>query len=143
VLRPGGRAVVAVWGPREQNPWLSGVFDAVTAELGIPVPPPGVPGPFSLDDAGALSALLIDAGLVDVRVDEVSVPLRVGSFDEWWGHTTALAGPLATLLASLPAETQDSLQARLQVVLGGYEVGDGYEFPGVSVVASARRGPTP
>ena len=36
VLRPGGRAVVAVWGPRERNPWLSRVFDAVTAELGHP-----------------------------------------------------------------------------------------------------------
>ena len=56
---------------------------------------------------------------------------------------TALAGPLATMLASLPDERRDSLQARLRRVLGDYEVGDGYELPGVSVVASARRGPTP
>ena len=55
VLRPGGRAAVAVWGPRERNPWLGVVFDAVSAQLGTPVPPPGVPGPFSLDDAVRLA----------------------------------------------------------------------------------------
>ena len=33
VLRPGGGAALAVWGPRERNPWLGLVFDAVSAEL--------------------------------------------------------------------------------------------------------------
>ena len=46
VLRPGGRVAIAVWGPRESNPWLGLVFDAVSAQIGEPVPPPGVPGPF-------------------------------------------------------------------------------------------------
>src|SRR5687767_9929790 len=51
VLRTGGRFALAVWGPRERNPWLGLVFEAVAAQLGRPVPPPGVPGPFSLGDA--------------------------------------------------------------------------------------------
>ena len=34
VLRPGGRVAVAVWGPRERNPWLGLVFDAVSAQTG-------------------------------------------------------------------------------------------------------------
>ena len=55
VLRPGGRAAVAVRGPRERNPWLAVVFDAVSAQVGAPVPPPGVPGPFSLGDADGLA----------------------------------------------------------------------------------------
>ena len=44
VLRPGGRVALAVWGPRDRNPWLGVVFDAVSAQIGAPVPPPGVPG---------------------------------------------------------------------------------------------------
>ena len=36
VLRPEGRAVMSVWGPRERNPWLAVVFDVVTAQLGAP-----------------------------------------------------------------------------------------------------------
>src|SRR5207248_2525770 len=46
VLRPAGRVALAVWGPRNGNPWLGLVFDAVSAQIGSPVPPPGVPGPF-------------------------------------------------------------------------------------------------
>src|ERR671936_1371604 len=44
ILRPGGRLALAVWGPRARNPWLGVVFDAVSAQLGAPVPPPGIPG---------------------------------------------------------------------------------------------------
>ena len=43
VLRPGGRWRSASGGPRAANPWLGLVFDAVSAQLGAPMPPPGVP----------------------------------------------------------------------------------------------------
>src|SRR3954451_10704810 len=43
VLRPGGRLAIAVWGPPGENPWLSLVFEALTAQLGVPIPPPGIP----------------------------------------------------------------------------------------------------
>jgi SAM-dependent methyltransferase len=62
VLRPGGRMAVSVWGPRDRNPWLAVMFDAVSAQLGAPVPPPGVPGPFALEDAGRLGRLLTGPG---------------------------------------------------------------------------------
>ena len=38
VLRPAGRAVFAVWGPRDRNPWLGILFDAVTAADGYARP---------------------------------------------------------------------------------------------------------
>src|SRR6476661_1748238 len=79
VLRPDGRLVVAVWGPRARNPWLGIVFDAVGAQLGKPVPPPGAPNPFSLDDADRLAATLAAGGLSDVVVGELSTPVRVAS----------------------------------------------------------------
>ena len=84
VLKPDGRAAIAVWGPRERNPWLALVFEAVSAEAGHPVPPPGVPGPFALDDAGRVAALLSGAALDGVSVEELPTPLRAGSFEEWW-----------------------------------------------------------
>ena len=79
VLRPGGRVAIAVWGPRERNPWLGLVFDAVSAQTGAPVPPPGVPGPFSLGDSRRLvGAARRDAGLADVQISELPTPLRAG-----------------------------------------------------------------
>jgi ubiquinone/menaquinone biosynthesis C-methylase UbiE len=137
VLRPGGRAAVAVWGPRERNPWLALVFDAVTAVTGAPVPPPGVPGPFSLDDADRLAAVLRDGGLEAVTVEELAVPLRAGSFDEWFARTSAIAGPLAARLAALPDAAREALRARLQEATAPYATPDGgLEIPGVSLVAS-------
>jgi enediyne biosynthesis protein CalE5 len=139
VLRPGGRVALAVWGPRERNPWLGLVLDAASAQLGKPVPPPGVPGPFSLDDGDRLAGLLAEATLDDVTVSELAVPLRARSFDEWWTRTSALAGPLAALLAALPEDARQSLRARARESIGDYETPDGIEFPGVTLIAVARR----
>ena len=75
VLRPGGRIAIAVWGPRSRNPWLGKLFDAVSELTGFPVPPPGVPGPFSLDDAEQLRAVLSGVGLTGVLVEELEAPL--------------------------------------------------------------------
>jgi SAM-dependent methyltransferase len=139
VLRPGGRFALAVWGPRERNPWLGLVLDAVSHQRGRPVPPPGIPGPFALSDAGELEALLARAGLADVTVGELAVPLRAGSFDEWWRRTSALAGPLATILAALPDQAIQALRAWLREAARSFETPTGLEFPGVSLVAAGRR----
>jgi SAM-dependent methyltransferase len=140
VLRPGGRVALAVWGPRERNPWLGVVLDAVSDQVGAPVPPPGVPGPFALQDAGALAGLLSGAGLADVTVGEVPVPFEAASAEEWWALTTALAGPLATLLTSLPADAAQALRARALEVIGSYRTPAGtLQIPGVSLVAAGRR----
>jgi hypothetical protein len=138
VLRPGGRAAVAVWGPRRRNPWLAVVFDAVSEQIGAPVPPPGVPGPFSLDDDGRLGGVLAGGGLEDVTVGELPVPLRAASFDEWWSRTTAIAGPLAQRLAALPAPARQALRTRLQEDTRRYVTADGLEIPGLTLVASGR-----
>ena len=139
VLRPGGRLAVAVWGPRERNPWLGLVFDAVSAQLGRPVPPPGIPGPFSLADADALAALFQRCELADTTIREFPVPLRAASFDEWWTRTSALAGPLAAILATLPPHDRDAIVARLREAVDPYLTPNGLEFPGASILLAARR----
>lgn len=139
VLRPGGRAAIAVWGPRERNPWLALVFEAVSEQVGAPVPPPGVPTPFSLGDADEVRALLVGAGLADIRITELPTPLRAGSFEEWWARTSALAGPLAKVLASLPAAGRESLVARLRERVAPFTSQAGVEIPGVTLIASCAR----
>jgi SAM-dependent methyltransferase len=141
VLAPGGRVAVAVWGPRADNPWLGVVFDVVSAQLDAPVPPPGVPGPFSLGDDGVLAGVLSNAGLDDVSVQTLAVPLRAASFDEWWERTCALAGPLAQRLASLPDAAVQALRARAREAVRAYATPAGLELPGVSLIAGARRAP--
>ena len=139
VLRPSGRVALAVWGPRDQNPWLGIVLDSVSAELGVPMPPPGIPGPFSLQDGGRLAEVLASAGLANVEVLRVPTPYRAASAEEWWTRTAALAGPLAQRLAALPAPAAQALFARASAAISVYEMADGLEIPGVSLVAAATR----
>jgi SAM-dependent methyltransferase len=139
VLAPGGRLAVAVWGPRDHNPWLGVVFDAVGEELGIELPPPGVHGPFALSDASEVDALLRAAQFADVTVEPVELPLHTASFDEWWERTSALAGPLSAMLAMFDADAQPALRARLVDAAAPYETDGGLSFPGTALLATARR----
>ena len=140
VLRPGGRVAVAVWAARERNPWLGLVMDVVSAQIGAPVPPPGIPGPFALGDADELRRLLDEAGLADVQVGELSMPLRAASFEDWWGRTSALAGPLSAILASMPEPAMQALRERGREAARPYETASGgLDFPGVTLIAAGRR----
>jgi ubiquinone/menaquinone biosynthesis C-methylase UbiE len=139
ILRPGGRLALAVWGPRARNPWLGTVFDAVAAQVGTPMPPPGVPSPFALDDPAALARMLTGAGLTDVTVGEVPMPLRAASFDDWWDRTSALAGPLADRIAGMPDAAKDALRVRVREASRPFQTPAGLEFPGVALLATARR----
>ena len=140
VLRPGGRVAIAVWAARERNPWLGLVMDVVSEQTGAPVPPPGIPGPFALGEAGELRHLLDKAGLTEVQVGELSVPLRTASFDEWWARTSALAGPLSAILPSLPEAAVQAMRERASAAVRRYEnASGGLDFPGVALIAGGRR----
>jgi SAM-dependent methyltransferase len=139
VLRPGGRAVFTVWGRRERNPWLDILLDAVENRLGTPVPPPGVPGPFALSDEGALELLLHTAGFEEISSLEVATPLRIASVDEWWASVPALAGPVAQLLQSLPAPLRVAIRDDAAAAISQFPSANGFELPGLSIVASGRR----
>jgi SAM-dependent methyltransferase len=138
VLRPGGRVAVSVWGPEVANPWLALVMDAVRTHLGHPVPPPGVPGPFSLSDAGRLSELLEAAGLRVVVVQDVSVPMEADGFDRWWARTSGLAGPLSTILSRVDEQGATSIRELARASLADYATPEGYHLPGLALVATAR-----
>ena len=70
-----------------------------------------------------------------------SSPCRCASssLDEWWSRVSALAGPLANILAAMPPEAQHALRGRAQDAAAAYATADGFEFPGLALVAGATR----
>lgn len=129
VLRPGGRAAIAVWGPRERNPWLGLLMDAVSVQIGAPVPPPGIPGPFALGEDDRFAAVLGDA-----TVTEVPIVQHAESLDEWWATRSALAGPLAKMLALQPPDAIAAMKEHARAALAPYAEGSGYVLPGVTLL---------
>jgi SAM-dependent methyltransferase len=112
VLRAGGRYAVMTWDLREANPWLGLVLDAVSAQFGVPFPPPNVRGPFSLDTPDVLTSVLRDGGLEEVTVEAMSTPMHAASLAEWWDRVPKLAGPLAIALAGMETDVRNAIGER-------------------------------
>lgn len=138
-LRPGGRLVLAVWGPGESNPWLSIILGALMAHLNAPPPPPGTPGPFSLGDRDRLRELIEQAGLVDIEVAEVEAKQRYDSLEGWWDEILDVSGPLATMLNALPEEDRAKIRAAALAEAEQFDSGDEAIFPASIVCTKARK----
>ena len=141
VLRPGGSFAAMTWGPRDMNPWLGLVLDAVGEQFGVPFPPPNVRGPFSLDDPALLTSALEEGGLEDVRVQAVETPMHAASVQAWWERVPQLAGPLATALAAMEPDVREQIAQRAfdAGAKASHPDGDGIVLPGSVLVASGRK----
>ena len=141
VLRAGGRYAVMTWGRREANPWLGLVLDAVSAQFGVPFPPPTVRGPFSLDTPDVLRSALRDGGLEDVTVEAMSTPMHAASLAEWWERVPELAGPLAIALAGMDADVRDAIRERAiqSATKAAASERDGIVFEGSVLIGSGHK----
>ncbi len=138
VLRPGGRYAAMTWGPRDMNPWLGLVLDAVGEQFGVPFPPPAVRGPFSLDDPALLESVLQDGGLVDVQAHAVRTPMHAASVQAWWERVQKLAGPLAIALAGMEPHVREEIAERAlsAAANASRREGDQIVFDGAVLIAS-------
>ncbi|HET6505980.1 MAG TPA: class I SAM-dependent methyltransferase [Baekduia sp.] len=105
VLKPGGRIVLAVWSPPEENLWLSALPRAAE-ELGLAAPPePDAPGAFALSDRAHLADLLEDAGFDDPVIEPIDLVFDSPSLDAWWDTLREFSSTMRPLLDALsPAE---------------------------------------
>jgi SAM-dependent methyltransferase len=143
VLRPGGRYAAMTWGPREANPWLGLILDAVGEQFGVPFPPPDVRGPFSLDDAALLTSVLQDGGLASVQITSLATPMHAASLQAWWERVPQLAGPLALALAGMEPDVRQAIAQRALSAGAAASRGDGDQivFAGSVLIGSGRTPP--
>lgn len=87
-LAPGGRAVVAVWGPIERSPAFAALADAIEDVVGKEAADRFRGGPWGMPDPGDLARLLEGAGFEDVQVVQRTA---TGTFEE---GAVQLAAPL-------------------------------------------------
>ncbi len=102
VLRPGGRAAFAVWGPRDRNPWLGVLADAVQEHTGTPVPPPVSRARSRWAPTAPSRRHWPQRASTRSACEEVDVPTHDASFEDYWQLRTDLAGPLKRRLAGCP-----------------------------------------
>jgi SAM-dependent methyltransferase len=77
-LKPGGRIVLLVWQPLENNEWLNELRRALALGRDLPTPTVGIPGPFGLADPDHTRDLLARTGYRSISIEDVRPPMRVG-----------------------------------------------------------------
>jgi ubiquinone/menaquinone biosynthesis C-methylase UbiE len=141
-LVPGGRLLMVVWAPIEDNPWLSFARTIVGQHLGLaePAEPEG-PGPFAMSDPAVVTEILTRAGYTGVSLERTSATVRVGeSIDEALGFQLSI-GPAAALLRDAPEAAEReraAIKADLRAMLAQHARPDGVWMDTSSWAVSAQ-----
>jgi ubiquinone/menaquinone biosynthesis C-methylase UbiE len=140
VLRPGGRAVLAVWADPDRNDWMTATGRAAV-ELGLMErPDPAAPGPFRLAGDGRLATVLEGAGFDVATVEDVPMTWRATSLDDWWATVRDMSPTTGALLERVGPVTGEALREAAASRLARYVTADGaVEVPSVARVALATK----
>jgi ubiquinone/menaquinone biosynthesis C-methylase UbiE len=129
VLRPGGRAVAAVWGARARCGWAD-IFPIVESRVKSDV----CPMFFQLGTGPALELAFKAAGFTGVRADRLSTTLYYETGDDAADAAFA-GGPVAMAYSRFDDETRAAARAEYISSIAAFRTGDGYAIPGEFVVA--------
>ena len=139
VLRPGGRLVLAVWGPPDRNPLFMIPAMSLVQRGHLPPPePPPAPGLFSMADPERTAALLRDAGFEQARTEELTLivpPPSAEAFVEFMADT---AGPIAMALRGLSEAERAEVVSDIEEGLTSFAADGGYRLPSLALVTVAR-----
>ena len=140
VLRPAGRAAIAVWASPSANEWMTASGRAAV-ELGLVDPPDrDAPGPFRLAGDGLLRDALERAALRVELVEDVPMTWEAQSLDDWWDISRDMSRMLALLAERLTPDELTAVRGRAEELLAGYVRPDGtLTVPSLARVALATR----
>jgi SAM-dependent methyltransferase len=133
LLKPGGRAVAAVWGGRSQCGWAE-IFPIVDSRVQSEV----CPLFFQLGTGDTLQRTFDAAGFVSSKADRLSAPLHYESANDALGAAFA-GGPVALAYSRFDEETREEAHSEYLGSIEPFRNGDGYKIPGEFVVVSGRR----
>ena len=105
-LKPGARFAISSWGTPEQVPMIARPMKAALDFLGLPPPPPDIPGPLSRPTPEAIGGLLQGGGFSDVQVEEIDLEFDWASPDEFSTYVREIIAPITKMVESQPKDVQ-------------------------------------
>lgn len=136
-LRPGGSFTLLAWRDLERNEWVNAVRTALAAGRDLPIPPPGVCGPFSMADQGIAGERLEAAGYRDIDFSSVDRDIRFGrDADDAYSFVSTF-GITRGLTADLDPATRTAALEQLGRVLKDHETANGVLLRGSAWLITA------
>jgi ubiquinone/menaquinone biosynthesis C-methylase UbiE len=123
-LRPGGRLCLATWQPLEANDWLLVPGTALLAHGSMPTTDPG-PGMFAQADPDQVQAVLTAAGWSDIRIEPITVEMRLGDDPDEATDYLADTGIARRVLETIAPEVRPMALAEVTELLAQYGGDDG------------------
>ncbi len=133
VLKPGGRAVFAVWGARKNCGWAD-IFPIVDARVQSEV----CPMFFRMGTGSVMANELKEAGFTDIKEERISTVLPFAN-DENAITAAFTGGPVALAYGRFDEATRAEAKQEYLASIAPYKNSNGYEIPGEFVVCSARK----
>jgi SAM-dependent methyltransferase len=138
-LRPGGRVSAIVFSTAERNEFFSIPVSVVRRFAQLPVPAPGVPGPFSLGQPGALEAAYEAAGFREAEIQTVEAPVRFASAAECVRFERESFGALHAMLAAVGGSERELAWAEIEARLRQFQGPEGFVGPCELLVGAATK----
>ena len=138
-LRERGRVSAIVYSTPERNPFFSIPVSIIRRRAGLPAPAPGLPGPFSLGQPGALEAVYEEAGFREPEVRAVDAPVRFSSAAECVRFERESFGALHAMLAAVPEDERHQVWAEIEQELRQFEGPEGFVGPCELLVGAATK----
>jgi SAM-dependent methyltransferase len=134
VLKPGGRALVAVWSTPDANPWASTTIAAIRRRARVPLR--RVPGQSDLFGLGGqvLESELCRAGFDLVAVHRLAVPLQLPSAQDFGQLARFLFSGVDVMMARLPAGERELAWQEVDETMRAFEGPSGFEVPALALV---------
>jgi SAM-dependent methyltransferase len=123
-LKPHGRLAAAVWGQPETVQFAAPV-PVIRAELKLPPPPDGVPGPFALGSASQLRELVAAVGFTGVETGIVTAAYELDSPELATQWLRDVAPPISSLVNDRPTAVQERIWGKVTEAWSPYTSADG------------------
>lgn len=128
VLKPGGRAVVAVWGSRKKCGWAE-IFPIVDSRVNTDV----CPMFFNLGESEVLKYPFENAGFKNVSLQKIETKLIYSSTEEAC-EASFLGGPVAMAYSRFDKNIRNEAKIEYIESIKPFKTENGYEIPGEFVI---------
>lgn len=136
VLKPGGRAVFAVWGERSRCGWAE-IFPIVDARVSSEV----CPLFFRLGTGAVLAREMAEAGFVDIESTRLTSTLPYEDADEAV-RAAFIGGPVALAYERFDEPTRKAAHDDYLASIAPFRIEAGYRIPGEFVVCRGSKPPS-
>jgi len=109
VLKPGGRLAASVWGPPQQNFWVTVTMGTINQLMNLPAPPADAPGMFRCSMAGFMAEQFTKAGFSNVSEQAVGTGLQMDA-DTYWEMITEVGAPIVAAMSEADKHMREQIK---------------------------------